>query len=87
VITDPRTLSQLQAVSGILGNLDRLAAKRAAVQALRRVDDRELLAEFPLWIVPTYPGDEAFFASAGFEALLPRDVPLVRARLDELMTP
>lgn len=87
VLTDPRTLSQLQAVSGILGGLDRLALKRAQVQALRRVPERVLLEQFPLWIVPTYPGDEAFFASPGFAALLPPDLPLRRARLDQLMAP
>lgn len=87
VITDPRTLSQLQAVSGILGNLDRLAVKRRQVQALRRVDDSELLREFPLWVVPTYPGDEAFFASPGFDALLPAALELKRARLEDLMAP
>lgn len=87
VITDPRTLAQLQAVTGILGGLDRLAVKRRAVQALRRVPEQALLEQFPLWIVPTYPGDEAFFASDGFSALLPPGLPLERTLLDELMAP
>jgi hypothetical protein len=87
VLTDPRTVSQLQALTGILNGLDRLVAKRAEVQALRRTADRELLAEFPLWVVPTYPGDESFFASSGVNGLLPATVPLRKARLDELMAP
>lgn len=87
VVTDPRTLSQLQALTGILAGLDRLVVKRAAVQALRRRPDTALLAEFPLWVVPTYPGDEQFFASTGFQGLLPSSLPLRRARLDELMAP
>jgi hypothetical protein len=49
------------------------------------VPDRELLTQFPLWLVPTYPGDEALFASPGFRAWLPPLPKLVEARLDEVM--
>ncbi|HVS02880.1 MAG TPA: glycosyltransferase family 2 protein [Thermoanaerobaculia bacterium] len=84
-ITDPRTVAQLRAVSYLLRHLDRAAEKRARNQAARRVPDREILARFPLYLVPTYPGDEALFASPGFRRWLPEDVPLVEATLGELM--
>ena len=47
--------------------------------------DREILARFPLWVVPTYPGDDALFASPGFRSWLPTDVPLVEAKLSDVM--
>jgi hypothetical protein len=84
-LTDERTVAQLQAVSSLLGNLDGAAARRARAQATRRVPDREILARFPLWVVPTYPGDEALFASPGFRSWLPADVPIVEATLAEVM--
>jgi GT2 family glycosyltransferase len=85
VLADPRTVAQLQAVSALLGGLDGAAERRRVAQASRRVPDRELLARFPLWLVPTYPGDQALFASAGFRAWLPPDLPLIEARLEEVM--
>jgi GT2 family glycosyltransferase len=84
-LTDERTVAQLQAVSSLLGNLDAAARARRRVQAARRVPDREILARFPLWVVPTYPGDEQLFASAGFRSWLPAEVPLVEATLAEVM--
>jgi GT2 family glycosyltransferase len=85
VLSDDQTVAQLQAVSSLLGRLDGAAVQRRAVQAARRRPDQELLTRFPLWLVPTYPGDEALFASPGFRAWLPPDLPLVEARLDEVM--
>ena len=61
------------------------AAKRRAVQARRRVPDREILARFPPYLVPTYPGDEALFASSGFRAWLPADLTLVERTLGEVI--
>ena len=84
-LTDERTVAQLQAVSSLLGNLDGAAARRVHAQAARRVPDREILARFPLWVVPTYPGDETLFASAGFRSWLPAGVPIVEATLAEVM--
>jgi GT2 family glycosyltransferase len=84
-LTDERTVAQLRAVSYLLGHLDAAAAKRRAVQARRRRSDREIFARFPLYLVPTYPGDEHLFAGAGFQAWLPPDLPLVCARLAEVM--
>lgn len=84
-LTDERTVAQLQALSSLLGNLDGAAERRASVQAARKVPDREILARFPLWVVPTYPGDDALFASPGFRSWLPANVPLVEAKLSEVM--
>ena len=84
-LTDERTVAQLQAVSSLVGNLDGAAERRARTQAARKVPDREILARFPLWVVPTYPGDDALFASPGFRSWLPTDVPLVEAKLSDVM--
>jgi GT2 family glycosyltransferase len=84
-LTDERTVAQLQAVSSLLGDLDGAAKRRVRAQAARRVPDREILARFPLWVVPTYPGDEALFASPGFRSWLPADVPIIEATLAEVM--
>ena len=45
----------------------------------------EIFERFPAYLVPTYPGDHALFASAGFEAWLPKELPLRRATLAEIM--
>jgi GT2 family glycosyltransferase len=79
------TQAQVRAVSAVLRQLDATAARRAAVQARRTRPDREIFARFPPALVPTYPGDEALFGSAGFQACLPKDLPLLRLRLDEVM--
>ena len=84
-LTDARTLSQLRAVTHLLGHLDRSADRRQAVQARRRRSDREIFERFPLYVVPTYPGDERLFASPAFEAWLPDDLSFVRAGLAEIM--
>jgi GT2 family glycosyltransferase len=84
-VSDERTVAQLQALSYVVANLDSAADKRRAALAARRVPDREILRRFPLWVVPTYPGDDALFASSGFRSWLPADVPLVQARLAEVM--
>ncbi len=84
-IADERTVAQLRAVTYLLGHLDRAAAKRAEVQARRRRSDAEIFERFPPYLVPTYPGDDRLFASPGFRAWLPADLPLVSARLEEVM--
>jgi GT2 family glycosyltransferase len=84
-LTDERTVAQFRALTYLLGHLDRHAEKRRRVQARRRVPDREIFARFPPYLVPTYPGDERLFASPGFRAWLPADLPLVEATLAELM--
>jgi len=84
-LTDERTIAQLRGLSWLLGNLDRAAVHRQAVQARRKRSDREIFARFPLYLVPTYPGDHALFASPGFQSWLPDDLPLVQKTLDEIM--
>lgn len=84
-LTDERTIAQLRALHWLLGHLDGAAERRAEIQRRRRRSDREIFERFPLYVVPTYPGDESLFASPGFEAWLPGDLPLVRCRLDEIM--
>ena len=85
VLTDERTIAQLRAVTYLLGNLDRAAAAREQVQSRRRRSDREIFERFPLYLVPTYPGDQALFGSPGFEAWLPEGLPLERRELEEVM--
>jgi len=84
-LTDERTVAQFRALSYLLGHLDAAAARRAAVQQRRRRSDREIFARFPPYLVPTYPGDAELFASPGFAAWLPEDLPLVRKTLSEIM--
>jgi GT2 family glycosyltransferase len=84
-LTDERTLAQLRVQAYLLRHLDQAAEKRRRVQARRRRADGEIFERFPLLVVPTYPGDQALFASPGFRAWLPRELPIVERRLDELM--
>jgi len=84
-LTDERTMAQFRVLSWLQAHLDEMADERARVQARRRVSDHAILARFPLYIVPTYPGDVRLFAQPGFAALLPAQVPLVRAELGEIM--
>jgi GT2 family glycosyltransferase len=85
VLTDDRTVAQLRATTYLLAHLESNAAKRAAVQARRRRSDREIFERFPLYVVPTYPGDETLFASAAFRDWLPDDLPFEHRRLEEVM--
>jgi GT2 family glycosyltransferase len=84
-LTDERTIAQLRALSWLLGNLDQAAVCREAVQKRRKRSDREIFERFPLYLIPTYPGDQALFNSSGFQAWLPEDLPLVRGTLAEMM--
>ncbi len=85
LLSDPRTLAQLRALTHLLGNLDDAAERRRAVQARRRRSDREIFERFPLYLVPTYPGDAELFASEAFRTWLPDEPELVCAELDEIM--
>jgi hypothetical protein len=85
ILSDARTIAHHRAVWNLLGGLDRAAAARERVQALRRRSDAEIFARFPLYVVPTYPGDEALFCSTGFRAWLAPDLPLVHSALEEVM--
>jgi hypothetical protein len=85
MLEDPRTLAHHRAAWNVLGGLDRAAAKRDRIQGMRRRGDAEIFARFPLYVVPTYPGDAALFRSAGFRAWLPADVPFCDSTLEEVM--
>ncbi len=84
-VTDERTIAQFRTVAYLLGHLDEAATKRDAIQARRKRSDREIFARFPLYLVPTYPGDAELFASAGFASWLPEELPILRAQLWDLM--
>jgi GT2 family glycosyltransferase len=84
-LTDAQTLAQLSGLSGFLAIVGDVAAKRRQLGARRRRHDTEIFARFPLWVVPTYPGDAELFASPAFAAWLPGDLRFVRATLDEVM--
>lgn len=84
-LEDPRTVAQLRALSHLWSHLDLAAERRREVQALRRRSDRDIFERFPLHVVPTYPGDQRLFASSAFESWMPKDVPMVRRRLDQIM--
>jgi GT2 family glycosyltransferase len=84
-LTDERTIAQLRGLHWLLGNLGTAAEARSVVQSQRKRCDREIFERFPLYLVPTYPGDQALFASPGFQAWLPEDLPIVKASLDEIM--
>jgi hypothetical protein len=73
-----RALSRLVALQA------QLVEKRARTQGLRRVPDEQVLSRYPLHLVPTYPGDEALFASALFQAMLPAWPGLVATRLEDV---
>lgn len=80
-----RSLAHLQALSAVLADLDAAEALRAETAAGRRRSDLEIFRRFPLWVVPTYPGDERLFASETFAAWLPDEIPFERCRLADLL--
>ena len=86
-LSHPQAISHLRAMSLFLALLDGAAAGRAAARRRRTRSDRELCERFPLYLVPTYLGDEELFASAGFQSLLPASPALARLALAEVMEP
>jgi GT2 family glycosyltransferase len=84
-VTDERTVAQLRAITWLLAHLDAAAGKRALIQRRRKRSDAEIFRRFPAFLVPTYPGDERLFASDAFRAWLPDNLPVERARLEEVM--
>ena len=85
-LSDGRTVAQLRAQAHLLGHLDAAAERRRITQARRRRSDREIFERFPLYAVPTYPGDERLFSSSAFKAWVGEDVPLVHAALEDVMS-
>lgn len=84
-ITDERTIAQFRVLHYLLSHLDGAAEARHRVQARRKRSDRELFERFPVYLVPTYPGDETLFASSGFDAWYPPELPTVRSTLGDIM--
>jgi GT2 family glycosyltransferase len=84
-LVDERTVAQFRALTWLLAHLDGAAERRAAAQRRRRRSDREIFERFPLYVVPTYPGDEALFAGDGFRGWLPSDLPLVHQGLADVI--
>ncbi|HEY0513830.1 MAG TPA: glycosyltransferase family 2 protein [Thermoanaerobaculia bacterium] len=85
LLADERTIAQFRALHWLTGHLDAAATARAAVQRRRKRPDREIFERFPAYLVPTYPGDRELFASPGFQAWLPAELPVVRAEIGEIM--
>jgi GT2 family glycosyltransferase len=84
-LAHPQALAHLRAASHFFGLLDVAAAARAKALQRRKRSERELCERFPLYLIPTYLGDEALFASPGFASLLPDRPALARATLAEVM--
>jgi len=84
-LTDGRTISQLRAHGFVLRHLEGAATARRAVQQRRRRDDEAIFERFPVYLVPTYPGDLELFTDAGFRHWLPAALPLKESRLETLM--
>lgn len=84
-LTDGRSVAQLRAMTNILALLESSEEHRRLVQARRQRSDREIFERFPLYLVPTYPGDEALFSRPAWNAWLPEGLPLERRTLEEIM--
>ncbi len=84
VLKDPLTVMQFRAIEWFFANQEHLMEKRTRVQALRQRPDREIFQRFPIYYVPTYPGDDQLMSSKLFEFLRP-DVRSVDRRLDEII--
>ncbi len=76
---------QLQAARGFFDGVDHAEGRRRELDEVRVVPDREILEQFPRLIVPTYAGDESWFATDVFKSLLPEGWPLESRRLDEIV--
>ncbi len=83
-IDDPLTVMQFRALHWVASNTQRIAEKRQEVQRRRTRSDREIFEKFPLYLVPTYPGDEGMMAGALFQMLLP-ELPAVEKTLADIM--
>lgn len=81
----PQAPAQVAGLGAFLATLDQVEQERLRLAGRRRRSDREIFERFPPWVVATYPGDEALFASAAFRAWLPADLELRFAGLDEVI--
>ena len=85
MIEDGHLLMQLRAAQGFFTGIERTEARRAALDKVRTVPDREIVTRFPRLVVPTYPGDEGWFASTAFRSMLPEGWPLEHRTLAEII--
>jgi GT2 family glycosyltransferase len=85
VLDDGLLLMQLRAAEGFFSSIDRTDRRRAELEEMRKLPDREILQRFPRLVVPTYPGDKDWFSSAAFKAMLPVGWPLEHRALDDIM--
>jgi GT2 family glycosyltransferase len=83
-LDDDLTAMQFRALDWFFRNSERIAAKRAVVQARRTRSDREIFERFPIHYVPTYPGDYDLMHSSLFRALKP-SVRSVEKTLGDIM--
>jgi GT2 family glycosyltransferase len=81
----PQAPAQVAGLGAFLATLEQVEAERTRVAARRRRSDLEILSRFPVWVVPTYPGDERLFASAAFRDWLPAELEFRFAELDEVI--
>jgi len=86
-VDDGHLLMQLRAAQGFFAGLEDTEIRRAELARRRTVSDRDIVKRFPRLIVPTYTGDEMWFASDAFQSLLPEGWPVEHRRLDELLHP
>lgn len=84
-LSHPQAVAQFGGLTAFFDDLDRIARERTQLVSRRQRSDGEILRQFPLWIVPTYPGDEELFASPAFRAWLPRGLEFRHARLSDLV--
>ena len=85
VLEDGHLLMQLRAAEGFFSGIERAEERRVELDKERTVPDREIVARFPRLVVPTYQGDEEWFASDAFQSMLPRGWPLEFCTLEEIM--
>jgi GT2 family glycosyltransferase len=86
-VSDGHLLMQLRAADGFFSGIDANEARRLEIDRRRTVPDREIIDRFPRLVVPTYEGDERWFASDAFANLLPDGWPVELRRLDEVLRP
>jgi GT2 family glycosyltransferase len=86
-VSDGHLLMQLRALDGFVAGLGAGEIRRRELARRRTMPDRAIVELFPRLVVPTYPGDDAFFASDAFASLLPKGWRVERRRLDEVLHP
>lgn len=78
-------INHLRAFFSLEENLYGLHKKRQEVQKMRVFSDYEYFKNFPLYIVPTYLGDEILFSNPLFLNTLPKSIPLVKKELKDII--